>query len=160
MNDDDAKDPRESTFVRWAAGIGDLGNPFYGEERRRDVWNEASAVGLQLVLWTGMVAAAAMVWIGGADALPYGLTLLILLGAVSWVVIDYAARLGVRFDEGTRLLRRRMLPALVPLLAFAAGVWHTGVVDGALGWGVAVGAVVGLLAGVLGLRRARRVAQA
>ena len=29
-------------FVRAAAAIGDLSNPFYGEERQRDVWNEAS----------------------------------------------------------------------------------------------------------------------
>jgi hypothetical protein len=37
-------------FVRVAAVIGDLSNPFYGEERQRDVWNEASAVALQVLI--------------------------------------------------------------------------------------------------------------
>src|SRR5690242_18627048 len=36
----------ESRFVRWAGVVGDLGSPFLAEERQRDVWNEASAVGL------------------------------------------------------------------------------------------------------------------
>ncbi len=40
----------QSWIVRSAELIGDLGNPFYAEERQRDVWNEASAVGLQLLL--------------------------------------------------------------------------------------------------------------
>jgi hypothetical protein len=54
VNDvNDEKDPRDSVFVRLAAGVGDLGNPFYREERQRDVWNEASAVGMQLTLWAG-----------------------------------------------------------------------------------------------------------
>lgn len=63
----DEKDPRESVFVRLAAGVGDLGNPFYREEPQRDVWNEASAVGMQLTLWAGMAAATVMVWLGGAQ---------------------------------------------------------------------------------------------
>ena len=37
-------DRSPSWFIRTAAVIGDLSNPFYGEERQRDVWNEASAV--------------------------------------------------------------------------------------------------------------------
>lgn len=60
--------------------MADLGSPFYREERQRDVWNEASAVGHQLVLWLGMVTAAAMVWIGGATALPYAVTLYAVIG--------------------------------------------------------------------------------
>ena len=62
---------RDGWFVKAAATIGDLGNPFYREERQRDVWNEASAVGLQLVLWLGLGTVAAMVWLGGPPALPY-----------------------------------------------------------------------------------------
>lgn len=57
---------RDGWFVRAAAAVGDLGNPFYREERRRDVWNEASAVGFQLMLWLGLAAAAAMIWIAGS----------------------------------------------------------------------------------------------
>ena len=35
---------RSGWFVTAAGIVGDLGSPFYREERRRDVWNEASAV--------------------------------------------------------------------------------------------------------------------
>ena len=42
---------RHDPFVRAARFVGDLGNPFYEEERQRDVWNEACAFGLQLLLW-------------------------------------------------------------------------------------------------------------
>ena len=80
-------------FVRAAGMVGDLGNPFYREERQRDVWNEASAVGLQLVLWLGLAAVAAMVWLGGAPALPYALAVLVVLGAASWVSVLYAHKL-------------------------------------------------------------------
>lgn len=156
----DEEDPRDSAFVRLAAGVGDLGNPFYREERQRDVWNEASAVGMQLTLWAGMAAATAMVWLGGAQGFPYALTLMLLLGAISWVVVLYAARLGVRVDSGTRLTRWRLVPYLVLLLAFLAGVLHSGVVSGSTGWGAVSGALVGVLAAVLGLRRSRRTAQA
>lgn len=160
MNLDDAQDPRQGLFVRLAAGVGDLGNPFYREERQRDVWNEASAVGMQLTLWAGMAAATAMVWIGGSTGFPYALTLMLLLGAIGWVVFLYAARLGVRADSGTRLARRRTVPYVVLLLAFFAGVLHSGVVSGSAGWGAAFGVLGGALAGVLGLRRSRRAAQA
>lgn len=156
----DEKDPRESAFVRLAAGVGDLGNPFYREERQRDVWNEASAVGMQLTLWAGMAAATVMVWVGGAQGFPYALTLMLLLGAISWVVVLYAARLGVDPASGTRLARRRKVPYLVLLLAFFAGVLHSGVVSGSTGWGAMFGVLVGALAGVLGLRRSRRTAHA
>jgi hypothetical protein len=53
---------RDGWFVRAAGMVGDLGSPYYREERQRDVWNEAAAVGLQVVLWLGLGAAAAMVW--------------------------------------------------------------------------------------------------
>ena len=39
-------------LIRVAQFIGDFGNPFYDEERQRDVWNEACAFGLQLLLWS------------------------------------------------------------------------------------------------------------
>lgn len=158
--EDDVKDPQQDVFMRLAAGIGDLGNPFYREERQRDVWNEASAVGMQLTLWAGMAAATAMVWIGGAEGFPYALTLMLLVGAVGWVVVGYAARMGVRADSGTRLARWRMVPYLVLVLAFFGGVLHSGVVSGSVGWGGAFGVLIGVLAAAYGLRRTRRAAQA
>ena len=49
---------RPDPFVRVAQFIGDFGNPFYDEERQRDVWNEACAFGLQLLLWSWSVRCA------------------------------------------------------------------------------------------------------
>ena len=65
--------PRE-WFLRTAERIGDLGSPFYREERQRDVWNEASAVGFQVLLWLLPLAAVASVWMGGAGAVPTEVT--------------------------------------------------------------------------------------
>jgi len=52
-------------FGRAARVVGDLDHPFYAEERRREVWNEAPAVGLQTLLWGALGLACAMAWIGG-----------------------------------------------------------------------------------------------
>jgi hypothetical protein len=82
-------------FVRAAAVIGDLSNPFYGEERQRDVWNEASAVALQVLIWLHLLAATAVVWIVGADALPYVYALLAMMGIAGWIAILYSWSLGV-----------------------------------------------------------------
>ncbi|MBK5221936.1 MAG: hypothetical protein JJE52_03485 [Acidimicrobiia bacterium] len=49
---------RDTLFMRTAARIGDLGSPLYDEERRRDVWNEASAVGFQIMLWSATTGTA------------------------------------------------------------------------------------------------------
>lgn len=51
--------PDDGFFDRVTARIGDLDDPFYAEERDRDVWNEASAVGFQLLLWVLLVAGLA-----------------------------------------------------------------------------------------------------
>ncbi|MBN9757044.1 hypothetical protein Ae406Ps2_1879c [Pseudonocardia sp. Ae406_Ps2] len=141
---------RDSWFVRAAAAVGDLGNPFYREERRRDVWNEASAVGFQLMLWLGLAAAGAMIWIGGPPALPYVLVVIGVVGVPSLVSSIYAARLGVRATEGARMSWWRMAPVLVLLLVMAAGLLVRGSSDGVSAstlWGVVAGgvAVVGLM---------------
>lgn len=113
---------RDGWFVKAAGMVGDLGSPFYREERQRDVWNEASAVGLQLVLWLGMGAVAAMVWLGGAPAMPYAAAVLVVLGAASWVSVLYAHKLGVRVDDVGRVLRLRLVPygVLLVLILFGA----------------------------------------
>ena len=113
---------QDDWFVRAAGMVGDLGNPFYREERERDVWNEASAVGLQLVLWLGLAAAAGMVWLGGATALPYAVTVFLIVGAGSGVGLLYAHRLGVRVSATGRVLQLRLVPyiALVVLFLFGA----------------------------------------
>jgi hypothetical protein len=141
---------RDGWFVKGAAMMGDLGNPFYREERQRDVWNEATAVGLQLVLWLGLGAAAAMVWLGGAPALPYAVAVLVVLGAASGVSVLYAHKLGVRVDDAGRVLRLRLVPYGVLLVLFLVGAVQTAPTRG-FGAGFARGAAAGGAVAVLWL---------
>jgi hypothetical protein len=128
--DDEASAGRGDWFVAAAGVVGDLGHPFYDEERQRDVWNEASAVGFQLVLWLSLAAATAMVWLGGAPALPYATTVLALVSVASAVTVLYAHRLGVRIDDSRGMLRLRMLPYVGLLVAFFVGVVRVAPEDG------------------------------
>jgi hypothetical protein len=153
-------DNRDSRFVRLAGAVADLGNPFYREERQRDVWNEASAVGLQLMLWLGLAAAAAMVWFIGAAAMTYAAGLLAMLGIGSWVSVLYAQALGVRVTGLGQVLRLRLIPYLVLLLLFVVGALRA-VPRGGFGSGFAGGVALGGGAAVLwltwsGLRARRR----
>jgi hypothetical protein len=149
-------------FLRAAGAIGDLSSPFYREERQRDVWNEASAVGLQVTLLLALAAATGMVWLGGAAALPYAFTVLGVVGVASWMTLLYAAALGVTVDDAS-LLRLRLVPYLALMVLFLVGAARVapsggfvgGLVQGGI-WGAAAG---GALAVVLTLRaglRARR----
>ncbi|TFV62278.1 hypothetical protein E4P41_07905 [Geodermatophilus sp. DF01-2] len=163
MSADDDVQPggRGGWFMRAAGVVGDLGAPFYAEERQRDVWNEACAVGVQVALWSGLTLATAMVWLGGATGLPYAFAVFgLVFGVTSWVVVLYAERLGVRLDSAGHLPRLRLVPYLVLLVAFLVGVVRAAPADGFLG-GVAQGAAVGGAAVTLwllasGLRARRR----
>lgn len=166
MKDDlgvsDVADVREGWFVRIAGQIGDLGSPFYDEEHQRDVWNEASAVGFQLLLWLLPVAAVVSVWVGGATAIPYALVMFLASGLTSWVVITFAQARGVEMAsaEGITLLRWRLLAYLVLLGAFCAGVVRA-TPDNSFGrgasWGLLAGAVVGIATVAWSQHRGRRV---
>jgi len=139
--------PSSGWLMRSAEFIGDFANPFYREERQRDVWNEASAVGLQLMIWLNLVAATVTIWVGGRAALPYTLTLVALLGVASWVTVLYAARLGVRADQPQRLKRGRMVPYVLLAVVLVAGILRA-TEDGSSPSTV-LGALVG--AGLVGL---------
>ena len=150
---------RYGWFVRAAGAIGDLGSPFYREERQRDVWNEASAVGLQVTLWLGLAAATGMVWLGGAAGLPYAFTVFGVVGVASCVTLLYAGALGVTVDDAD-LLRLRLVPYLVLVVVFLLGAARVAPSGGFLG-GAVQGAAFGgaiTLAFVLwtGLRARRR----
>jgi len=163
IHDVDADDVQDDWFLRAAARVGDLTSPFYREERQRDVWNEASAVGLQLMLWLGLAASTAMVWIGGQESLPYAITLFCLVGAVSWVSLVYARRLGVAVEAPARVLTPRLVPYLLLLAAFLAGVVRAAPDDGFPGgfaYGAAGGAALAVAALVVSGARARRRAAA
>jgi hypothetical protein len=150
---------QDDWFVRAAGVIGDLGNPFYREERERDVWNEASAVGLQLVLWLGLAAAAGMVWLGGAPALPYAVVVFVVVGAGSGVGLLYARRLGVRLSATGRVLRLRLVPYVALVVLFLFGALRVAPSSG-FGAGFVRGVAVGGAAAALALAwsgiRARR----
>jgi len=147
-------------FVTAAGVIGDLGSPFYREERQRDVWNEASAVGLQAVLLLGLGSATGMVWLGGAPALPYAATVLTVAGIGAWLALLYAWALGVTIDDRAGLLRLRLVPYAVLIVLFLVGAARVAPSDGFLG-GFVQGGVLGAAAAALalvwsGLRARRR----
>jgi len=151
---------RDGWFVKAAATMGDLGNPFYLEERQRDVWNEASAVGLQVVLWLGLGTAAAMVWLGGTPALPYAFAVFVVLSAAPGVSLLYAHKLGVHAEDAGRVLRLRLVPYVVLLVLFFVGVVRaapSSPFGAGFTWGAAVGGMVAVLSLVVsGLRTRRR----
>ena len=164
MRDDEVGDAvvRDGWFVRAAGAVGDLGSPFYREERQRDVWNEASAIGFQLMLWLLLAAVTAMVWLGGAPALPYAMSVFAVLGVASWVSILYAHARGVDLGDAGRVLRLRMVVWGVLLVGFVAGLARVAPSDGFSG-GFAQGAVLGAAGTVVWLAwsglRLRRQAQ-
>ena len=150
---------RPGWFVRAGAVLGDLGNPSYREERQRDVWNEASAVGLQTTLLLALAAATAMVWLGGAPGLPYAAAVVAVVGVASWMTFLYARALGVTVDDAD-LLRLRLVPFLVLMTAFLVGAARVAPSGGFLGgfvWGGAGGGAAAVLYVLwTGLRARRR----
>ena len=147
-------------FVRAAAAVGDLSNPFYGEERQRDVWNEASAVALQVMIWLHLIAATVVVWIVGADAMPYVCGLIGLMGVAGWVAILYSWSLGVHVETSTRKSRRRMAPLLAVVVVLVAGMVRAEVdVVSIDGWSTAAGMLTGAVCAVAVLVTVKRLAR-
>ncbi len=147
MND---SKPLTERALRW---VGDLDHPFYNDERQRYVWYEASAIGFQLMFLVNYVAAGLMLWIGGADALPYGLAILIVTIVVAGTVLGYASRRRADYapDLSDLLRKRGVLVVVINLFAV------TGLVralidldDGGEGFagGLAEGAIGGVVAGL------------
>src|SRR3954451_20894233 len=150
-----------SWFVRAAAAIGDLSNPFYGEERQRDVWNKASAVALQVRIWLHLIAATTVVWIVGADAMPYVCGLIGLMGVAGWVAILYSWSLGVHVETSTRKSRRRMVPLLAVVVVLVAGMVRAEA--GAVsvdGWSTVAGLLTGAAVAIVVLVAVSRFARA
>ncbi len=151
----------ESRFVRIAGAIADFGHPFYAEERQRDVWNEASSFALALLSWAVLVAGSAMVWIRGAEAVPYAIVLLLVVATCSALAVAYAQRLGVDPAVWSTSLRRPRTWAYFAIGAvYVAGIaWaeraHPPFVAGLFS-GIAATAVAFAVAERLQRRRARR----
>ena len=151
---------QSSPFVRAARFVGDFGNPFYEEERQRDVWNEACAFGFQLALGSALLFSTVCIWLVGQPALPFVQVGLGLTGAISWSTIVYAQRLGVDVLQPQRLLRARMVPMAVLLVVLLAGMVRALGSTSSWSWSTAAGAVTGsvVVVGAMALaqRRTRR----
>ena len=149
---------RSDPIVRLAHVVGDFGNPFYAEERQRDVWNEASAFGFQLVLWTTLTLGTATVWVVGAPSVPYVGVALVLVGAISGLTVAYAQHLGVDLTGRDRMLRWRLLPYALLVVALLVGLLRarSEPLDAATVAGMLTGAgTVALIAAVSTRRRSR-----
>jgi hypothetical protein len=152
---------RTPVFDRFAAAVADFGSPFYAEERQRDIWNEASAFGLQLFLWGSLILSAAMFWLGGRGSVPYGVALLIFASLPSYLVIFYARRLGIDIPVKGALRGWRLAAFLVVYAANIAGVAHAldqqrpsgGFLGGAV---IGSAGAIGLLVGQQAQQRRRR----
>lgn len=148
---------QSSPFVRAARFVGDFGNPFYEEERHRDVWNEASAFGFQLALVTALLFSSVCIWLVGRPALLYVQIGLGLIGAISWATILYAQRLGVDVLQPQRLNRTRMVPVAALFVVLVAGLVRAASSTSSWSWSTAAGAATGaaVAAGAITLARQR-----
>lgn len=112
----------EGPLARATNAIADLDSPFYAEERQREVWNEASAVGFQTMIWGGVGLACAMAWIGGRPQIGWAGGLLAVIGVASWLSLLHANRLGVTGREDTRVNQPRTYLFGVVYLATLVGM--------------------------------------
>ncbi|KQU61051.1 hypothetical protein ASG84_00435 [Rhodococcus sp. Leaf278] len=151
-----------SAFVTASRFIGDLDDEFYADELQRDIWNEASAVGFQSLLWIGLISGAVLPFAAGVTGAWIALGLFLVLMSVSLVVSGYARVRGVDMYAAQKLRRSRI--AFAGLLFFLAGAGaalrllaHYGGGNLQFLWiGAAIGAPVGLAAGVVGIKNRRR----
>lgn len=159
MPDDQLNSGRDGWFMRSAAAVGDLSNPFYAEERQRDVWNEASAVGFQVMLWLGMIAATVMIWLGRGSAVPYAIGVFVVIGIASSVTLGYARRLGVDAQTTVRVWRWPTAAYVALMLLFLLGVARASIdtpIPQSILIGFATGGIVAIVWSAVHLNRRRR----
>ena len=96
-----------SMLDRAIAAIADFNNPFYAEERQRDVANEASAFGFGVLVWTLLFGAGATCWFFPQHYMA-ATVLAVWVFLVAGLTSLYAWRLGVTFAARDRICR---LPA-------------------------------------------------
>jgi hypothetical protein len=102
---------------RAIAAITDFNNPFYAEERQRDVANEAAAFGYWVLYWSLLIGAGATCWFFPEHHLAAG-GLAIWVFLVAGITSLYARRLGV-----TTAARDRNAGYLRRLSNGAVGAW-------------------------------------
>ncbi len=153
----------DDRFERLAEVVADFGSPFYTEERQRDVWNEASALGFQTMLWGTLGLGCAMTWIGGRPVMGWAVALYVVATVAGWLTLGHAGRRGVTGREGVRLRQPRVYLALVLYLATMVGFVVRSGID--LTASTVAGAVVGVTlvtvpAAIVTVVRHRRSAEA
>ncbi|MCX6477635.1 DUF2029 domain-containing protein, partial [Rhodococcus sp. (in: high G+C Gram-positive bacteria)] len=100
-----------STMMKAMRFVGDLDDDFYKDERQRDVWNEASAVGFQFAYWITLIAAAILPWVAGRTGAWISLGLVIGWFVCSMVVLRYAQAHDVDVYASMKGLQPRSLVA-------------------------------------------------
>ena len=145
-----------STMMKALRFVGDLDDDFYKDERQRDVWNEASAVGFQFAYWIALIAAAILPWVAGRTGAWISVGLIIGWFVCSMVVLRYAQAHDVDAYASLKGLQPRVLLAgsvyLIALIGVIAQLM-TRPGEGIATWaGTGVGALVGLTAAVLGVK--------
>ncbi|UYP17437.1 DUF2029 domain-containing protein [Rhodococcus sp. Z13] len=112
-----------TAFYKAARFVGDLDDDFYRDERQRDVWNEASAVGFQLSQWIALVAAAVLPWIAGRPGAWTALGILIAWFVVSVVTQLYARQRDVDLYLTANVWRPRAVAGAALYLVGIAGIF-------------------------------------
>ncbi|MCK0092862.1 DUF2029 domain-containing protein [Rhodococcus sp. F64268] len=141
-----------AVFMKLARIIGDLDDEFYRDERQRDVWNEASAVGFQLAQWAALVGGAVLPWLAGRAGAQIAIGVLALWFLISMAVIMYARARDVDVYATAKTWTPRVFVACLVYLAGIVGIyaqlstpldqdpatWAGAVVGGLVGGGTAV----------------------
>lgn len=144
-----------STFTKSMRFVGDLDDEFYHDERQRDVWNEASAIGFQLFLWCSLIAGAVLPWVAGVTGAWIALSILLVSTLISVLTLLYSNARGVNLYTAAKLGRvRGILAGLLFVLGYGAAMWTlnpdmfaesstwAGGIVGALAGGALVGALI------------------
>lgn len=151
-----------STFTKTMRFVGDLNDEFYDDERQRDVWNEASAVGFQLFIWASLLAGAVLPWVAGRTGSWIAIGVIIVYLSISFAVLAYSRSRGLDMHTSQKLARPRVALLLGLYLVGGAGaamnLVFRDVGNGALlASSMAGGAAIGLMCAAIGLTRKRRL---
>ena len=136
-----------STMMKALRFVGDLDDDFYKDERQRDVWNEASAVGLQSVFWAIFVSSAILPWGAGRTGAWISLALLIVALFGSLITIIYAKRRDVDVYLLSTYGRPRVVISIALYLVAAVGIMARLEFDSYEESSTWVGALVGAIIG-------------
>ncbi|MGU3436052.1 DUF2029 domain-containing protein [Actinomycetes bacterium M1A6_2h] len=140
-----------SAFVSAMRFVGDLDNEFYRDEHQRDVWNEASAIGFQLCLWTANIAMAVLPWVAGTTGAWIAVGLFVAVSIISLVTLAYSKsrRVDVQAQTKARQPRQFVTAALIAIAGVGILIRLSLPVDGRIDLdpstisGLVVGALVG-----------------